>query len=736
MIQAATRESLKKFYDTWYRPENLIIVMVGDFNIELAESLIREKFSSLKPRAATQSPPSFGKISHFGIKPFYHYEKESGNTNVSIGFVKQILAEPDSFALQKRLLIDYLGFQIVQNRLDTMVRKPDTPFTEASASSGIVFQQIQYADISAQCSPENWKKSLMLLEKTLRTALQYPFTETELTRVKEEYLSLLDKAVKGAKTRDSQNLSRLIVYHVNNDRVFQSPEQEKALFAPVIQAITAGQVHGAFQEMWEPDTRLISVTGNAEITGKAEDQIVQAYESSILTKVLKPADEKKITFPYLPDPVVKGTIVHQNDFPDIGVTCIDFQNNIRLNLKKTDFKANEVLLAISFGNGRSGEPAKSPGLSILGEAVMNDSGLKGLNKDDLEKALAGKNTQVRLNIEENRFVFTGKSVSNETRLLFQLLYAYLTEPAFEKDAYQLSMERFVQMYKTLEHTVEGGMELSGKRFLSGGDHRFGLPQLEVLQNITLVDIQSWIQDAMHNSPLEISVVGDFDPPEVIKLAAQYFGSLPSRSKRPADDEPSSLPVFPISKTQEIRVPTKINKGIITVAYPTNDFWDITRTRRLSVLGEIFSERMRISIREKLGAAYSTYAYNLSSRAYKGYGIFQAVAQINPDEILPVESEIKKIASDIVATGITDDELLRALDPIITSIKDFQRTNPYWLNSVLIDLKKHPQQLDWSRTMLADYQAITKEEVRNLGKLYLQNQKAAVVLIQPEQNGKE
>jgi len=252
-----------------------------------------------------------------------------------------------------------------------------------------------------------------------------------------------------------------------------------------------------------------------------------------------------------------------------------------------------------------------------------------------------------------------------------------------------------------------------------------------LKQIAIPDIQSWILHALQTGPLEISVVGDFDPKEVTRLAAQYIGSLPDRKETPENGLEPPLPVFPVAQKQEVAVPTKINKGIVTVAYPTNDFWDITRTRRLSVLGEIFSERMRVAIREQLGASYSTYAYNLSSRAYKGYGLFQAVAQISPAEYHAVETEIKKIAADIARNGITDDELLRALDPILTSIKEFQRKNEYWLNSVLIDLKKHPEQLQWSRTMLPDYQSITRDEIVNLAKLYLRNQDAAVVLIQPK-----
>jgi len=80
VLKNADRKPLKKFYDSWYRPEKMILVLVGDFNAELAVSLIEEQFSNLSPRAPPAKAPDLGKIHHKGIKPFYHFEKEEVST--------------------------------------------------------------------------------------------------------------------------------------------------------------------------------------------------------------------------------------------------------------------------------------------------------------------------------------------------------------------------------------------------------------------------------------------------------------------------------------------------------------------------------------------------------------------------------------------------------------------------------------------------------------------------------
>ena len=731
ILKKADQEQFKAFYDTWYRPDNMILVLVGDFDAELAGMLIEDKFSTITPRAPPGTIPDLGDIKHKGIKSFYHFEKESGNTTVSIEILEKILSMPDSYDFRKKQLIEDIANRMVRYRLDTLIQKPGTPFTSASINSGIFLRQVKYADITADCNPENWEKSLSLIEQTLRQALIFGFTTSELTRVKKDLLSELDDAVKKASTRDSGKLASEIIWGLNSNRVFMSPQQEKELYTPIINTVTLKNVHDAFKDIWAPEHRLLVVTGNAKLTDKnPETKILNTYHKSMRTAVSRPAEGKSVAFPYLPEPKKEGRITRTKKIPDLEIIQVDFRNGVRLNLKKTDFQANQILINLSFGQGKSCEPLNKPGLALLTENVIDESGLGTLTKDELKWAMAGKNTYVTFSIDEDRFLFQGETVSNEVSLLFQLLYAHIMDPGFRKDAYELSLKRYRQKYLALSRSIDGALALSGIRFLAGGDHRFGLPDDETFKKLTLDDIKSWIRPLIGNNDIEVSVVGDVDIDSIIQLAAKYFGSLTLHPTIKTQKE-LKLPVFPIGQSQTLSVQTKILKGLIIVAYPTEDIWNINRTRRLSILSDIISDRFREQIREKLGSAYSTFAFNRPSKAYPGYGVLQAMAYVDPNESDMIIKEIKKILSNLAKDGVTQDELSRAKEPTLTSIKDMFRKNSYWLDTVLTGSKIHPEKIDWSRTILKDYASITKERVSNIAKKYLVNDRAAVIIIKPQ-----
>ncbi len=738
VIKNADHNLLKDYYDTWYKPDNMILVMAGDFDQKQATKLIEKRFSTLYAKASIQPRPDIGQIKHKGIKAFYHFEKETGKTTVTIEVINKKTIQPDSVAFQKKQLVKNIANQIVRNRLDKIVSKTTSPFTLASVSSGISFYQVEFSEISAETSPENWEKSLSLLEKTLRKSLKYGFVKSELEIVKKDFLSMLDNAVKKTPTRNSRMLAGIVINDLNNERVTMSPEQKKNLLVPVINSITLKNVHDAFKDAWSSDHRLIMVTGNAEITANnnaPEDIICEVFDRSSKVKVSRPSEIKPAVFPYLAEPEKKGKIINRTEIPDLGIVQIDFDNGIRLNLKQTDFEADEVLVNLSFGFGRSAEPANMAGLAELSKEVINESGLGPLKKDELKRAMAGKNTNVVFGFDEDCFFFKGTTVAEEVPLLFQLIYAHVVDQAYRQEAYSLSMERFNQQYHKLSSSIDGAMVLSGKRFLAGGDSRFGLPSYDQFKNLTLEQVRLWIHTPLKQDKLEISVVGDFDMDSLIETAAKYLGALPSRFDL-QKNKISNAPEFPTAQLFEIIVPTKIQKGLVIVAYPTEDIWDISRTRRLSVLADIFSNRLYETIREKLGATYSPIAYNQPSRAYPGYGVFQALIHVDPDDSDLIIKEIKQIASDLVEKEITEDEFRRALDPTITSIKDLLRKNRYWLNTVLSGSLKHPQKLEWSRTIMKDYSSITADDMSAIAKKYLDNEKAATIIIKPEKNIKK
>jgi zinc protease len=420
---------------------------------------------------------------------------------------------------------------------------------------------------------------------------------------------------------------------------------------------------------------------------------------------------------------------------DLGITRMMFKNGTRLNLKRTNYKTNEVLANLIFGNGRSAEPATLPGLSMLTEATINESGLGSLDSNELERALAGKSTYVDFRITDTHFNFFGETISDEVALLFNLFYAHIIDPGFRDNALALARERLRQDYQSFSRSIEGVMSIKGSRILAGGDSRFGMPSFDKIQAIGLDDIRNWIGPELEGAPLELSVVGDFDENEVVELARRTLGALPDRRRSPQRVRPD-LPHLPTGTVNRIDVETQIPKALVVAAWQTEDFWDISRTRRLSVLADVFSERLRQQIREKLGASYSPHAFNQASRAYPDYGVFQAYVNLAPDQTDTVLAEVKAIAKDLATKGITVDELERSVDPILTSIKELRHTNGYWLNSVMTGSTQHPQQFKWARNFMEDYAAVSVEELDSLAAAYLIDARASTIIIQPERKSKD
>jgi zinc protease len=732
VISKADRKSVKAYYDAWYRPEKLILVVVGDFDTSLATRLIKDQFNTLKPRASARDPFEMGAPGHTGLKTFHHHEKEAGNTDISIQVAKGIKPRKDTRAYRKKMLARNVANSIVHNRLELLVAKPESPFTSASIGGGVFLRKLAYAGIQAESSPEKWAESLQVLENVLRQALIFGFTPAEVERAKKELSADLEEAVKKATTRDSRRLARGIIADLNAERVTLAPQQEKALYAPLVKALTPKSVHAAFKRLWAPDHRLVSVTGNADLAaGGADPQqlIRKTFEKSQIIAVAKPEALKEVVFPYLLPPEKSGSIIVRNRLDDLGIEQIQFENGVRLNLKKTDFKADEIIVNLIFGHGRDAEPEDKAGVLDLAAAVVNESGLGALNKENLARALAGKTTRVSFSTGGQWLAFGGQTSPAEIEHLFTLLHTHLQDPAYRPAAYELSLKRFGQMYQALDHSIDGNIRLKGWRFLAGGDTRFGMAPYERFKTLTLDDVRNAIDQPLKEAPLEISMVGDFNLETVITLAARYLGGLPVRKKLTPIKRPGS-PRFPAGASKTIDVATKIPKALAIVAYATDDFWDIKRSRRLSILAEVFSERLRLSLRERLGATYSPAVFNRASRAYRGYGAMQAFVHVAPEQVDLVVTEVRRIAADLAQKGVTADELRRALDPTLTSLKDMRKTNSYWLNSVLTGSTRFPQQLAWSRSIMDDYAAITAAELSRLAQKYLQAQNSALVVIRP------
>ncbi len=730
VIKTAARERFTEFYDAWYRPERMCLVIVGDVEPAAIEPLVRELFAPLTPRGPVQPEPRLGSVTAATtIDAGLHTELEAGSTNIGLQTVVPYAFEPDTAPNRLKYLPRTLALQMLNRRLSILAKQEGAPFIGGIVGVTEQYDLFRNASIELNCRPDQWQAALAVAEQELRRALQHGFQPEELTEAVAGMRNSLEQAVRTAPTRRSGNLADDITGDLIDDAVTTHPLADQSLYAPALQAVTPQICTQALRAAWsETNGRKIFVAGNVQIPDAAP-AIAAAYETSRKIAVAAPPKTEQAAFAYT-DFGPAGKVASQTAVEDLGATLVQFANGVRLNLKPTDFEAGRIRVSIRVGGGTLTMPKDQPGLALLANVAFTAGGLGKHSVDDLQRLLAGKTVGLSFGAQSDAFAFGAATNRADLLLQLQLFCAFLTDPGYRPESIRQVHKAAEQLYLRLAHTPDGPLQLEVAALLAGGDPRFGLPAKEIMLARSLAELKTWLAPQFAHGPIELAIVGDFEPAATMAAVASTFGALPARNPKPAyaDARQVTPPAAPLTK--QYSVVTEIPKALVRLYWPATDGRDIKLTRRLRLLSDVFADRLRVEIREKLGGTYTPNTAADLSDTYPGYGWLIADATVTPADARSITDAIKAVATALHTGGVTDEELVRAKQPVLTALRESSRTNPYWLGSVLAAAQEFPERLDWSRTRYSDNEGVTAAELSALAKQFLVPARASEFIIVP------
>ena len=285
-------------------------------------------------------------------------------------------------------------------------------------------------------------------------------------------------------------------------------------------------------------------------------------------------------------------------------------------------------------------------------------------------------------------------------------------------------------YLQITQTHQGVGKDKVKRFLTSDDQRFGYPEKEVMLKYTMADLKRWMEHALKESAIDISIVGDIDPDEATNLVAKTLGALPSRHKDKLSLTEERKVFFP-QHTKCVSFPyisqTPITHVSIVWAIPDNvNYLDY---RKLLVLDYIFENNMRKKLRENRGQVYSPSAHITKNTAFTKYEFFSANVCVQKSLTESVISDIIAIADDIVQNGIDDTQFRLAMNPLMEYINKLDRDNDYWM-IVLKESKQYPDKINNSRTYKSFMQGLTTLDIHESAKKYLNPENIYKIIVYP------
>lgn len=730
IIQGGKQERLKQFYSDWYRPDLMAVVAVGDFDKAAIEKMITSHFASIpaanKPRPRT----SYDVPDHTDTTYAIATDKETNTTLVEIDTL--LPARPDGTVRDYRQrTVDRLFSGMLSARFSELAQKPDAPFVQAFAGRGSFFARSKdSATLLALVKGNNIEPSLDALLSEAERVERFGFTATELERQKTNVLRNYERLAIEKENRLSASRADEYVRNFLQGETLPTADDEYALHKRFLPDVTLAEINKLAAE-WFPDRNRMVV-----IQAPVKDGLVIPDEAK-LAAVIKTAAAKDLK-PYvdtignavLLDAIPKpGTIAKTASKDAIGITEWELSNGVKIILKPTTFKEDEILFRATSPGGSSLASDQDYIPASTASQVINAGGVGKFNVIDLRKILTGKIASATPYISELEEGLNGSSSRKDLETMFQLIYLRFTQPRADANAFSVQAAQAKTFLANQAAVPEFAFfdALTTARFQNHLRRRTDTAATVDQWNLdkSFAFYKDRFADA---SDFTFVFVGSFDLPTMKPLVERYLGSLPSIHRK---ESWKDVGVRTPSTVVEKRVEKGIEPKSRTAIVYTGPF-EFNQTQRLALraMAEILQTRLLESIREELGGTYSVGA----TPSYERIPIPTYTLSIQfgsaPDR---TENLIKRVFQEIEllkTNGPTDKQLNDEKEAMQREFETNSKLNNYLLVNLVAkyQIGDDPAGL-W---LLPEYiNKIDKATIQEAAKTYLNSNRYVEVMLFPE-----
>ena len=724
---------IRDFYRAWYRPENTTIVAVGDFDVTDMERRVREKFSNWRGVGAAGVQPDFGRVAQRAADAEVFVEP-GVPTTVQIAWARAPDLRTETRSTRREDTIQDLALAVLNRRLERLARSDNPPFVSASAGQ---YTQVRSADmtlLSITGQPGRWREGMEAAETERKRLAEFGVTQAELDREIAEERADLERAAAAAATRQTPQLANAIARSLEDDEVFTSPADDLAIFTESTRGLTAAQVNTALRELFTGSGPLVFASSPTPIEG-GEQAVLAAYQAAAGRPVQAGTAAAVIAWPY-ESFGAPGAVAERREVADLQTTFVRFANGVRLTVRPSQLRREQILVNVRVGDGTLAQPANQADATWSANLAVPEAGLRDLTSDQLEEALTGVTYGASFGVGDDAFTYSGGTRPQDFARQMQLLAAYVAHPGWRPQGHQRLQSFADTLHDQFETSPGGVLARDLGQLLHAGDRRFGTPSREEMRALSFDQLRALLEPQLRTGAIEVVIAGDITVDEAIRQTAATFGALPRRTADPAGaTAPGRRTAFPRPTAEPVRLlhRGRTDQGAAFVAWPTDDFVsNPQQARELRILQQVLQLRLIEEIRERQGVTYSPGTRYEASFDFPDYGYIGALIEAPPERLAQFFTDVDRVAQTLRDTPVSADELARAKNPWLEQRQRLLQTNEYWL-SALADAQTDPVRVAAIREQVEGLRRVTAADVQRVAREYLQPGRAWRLLAVPGPN---
>ncbi|MXP09900.1 M16 family metallopeptidase [Pseudoblastomonas halimionae] len=735
VLRGAPASRLKALYHRYYRPENATLVVVGDFDVADMERRIAERFGDWQGVGPAGAKPDIGSVDLERPMAFDVFTDPASVSGATISIARPYSDPADTIAERRTETLEQLGTAIMNRRLQRIAGQENSQLLGGSMFVEPLPPVAKMTSLSVGTGEGLWKEGLTIAENELRRALQYGFTQNELNEAMANAETGRRNAAEQAGGRSSAGLADAIVAVAGENDFVTSPVWRYALWQGIKDTITLDAVNAAFRTLWTGSQPLISVTAK-EFEG-GEDAVAAAWTESAAVAVEAPTEGAAASFAYDTFGDGPGQVVSDTTIDDLGIRTVTFDNNVRLNIKQTDFEPGAVRFQIGMDGGLFALGDASPANALLLQIASPRAGTQGNSFDELQQVLAGRNITVGFAPGTDEFIAAGATTPADLALQMKVSAAYLTDFGFRPEAQSYWNSLIGAVYGQLTSQPQLVYTLQRSTTLTD-DPRQAFPSQEELAAANFASFRDAYLANAADAPIEIAVVGDIDPNAAIAAVAQSFGALPDRKATATDYSAQREIVFKDVSGDDVATfmhSGPADQAVVGSVWRTSDDSDFHDVVAMNLLLGVIDLYATETLREKFAATYSPSVESAMSSDFMDDGSFSLSAVVDPkmaDEVLAL---IPNLVARLRDTPVDDDTLLRARQPILERLRQSRRNNAFWIG-VASTAQSEAERLERVREEEAVLTSLTPDDLMKLARKYLTPERRADIRVLSSQAAPE
>jgi zinc protease len=748
VIMNFKRQSIVDFFNDWYRPDLQAIVIVGDMdNYEYAglkgpkamEQKVKDTFSSHKflgtkklPRESYSIPDNKEPLVALAT------DKEATSTSLEI-FWKHKKTPNGTVGAYRTMLVRNLISMMINERFNDLTQKPTAPVMYAGGGyGGFLGREIDVFEVSAAPKDNRIEEAVEFLLKTLKQIDDHGFIAAEFERQKEEILSRYTKMAKEENKTQTNSFADEYTDHYLENSPCPGIRQEWKYAKEFVPEITLEECN-AMVKSWITDENIVIYLTAPEKEGvkiPTEKELINILNNS----------KKLTTEPWVDnfkdEPLFNETVAEVKPIQTasnsvLGYTEYTCPNGIRFVVKKTELKADEILInSYSFG-GTSLYGDEDSYQAQNADSFVDGGGIGEFSATQLSKKLKGKVLSISPYISNNTQGFNGSCSPKDLETTLQLINLYYTAPRKDQEAYEREIENTIQQLKYIADNPQYAFfDKYYKTAYPNNKRTVIFPSEEKVRSLSLDRMFEIYKErfafANNQTFFFVGNVSDSN----IAMIANYLNHLPTIAAVTKD--------YYIDRTPEFAkgiVHAEVKKGIekqgmlLMAGEKKVSGSELDPQTRMAInqLGECLSITVTEIIREKNGDAYSPSASASASVDLDGNGevSWQFYIGLDPEKAKKVEKDCIKILKDYMKKGVDQKTLNKVQEQMIVQHDKSIQNNSFW-SSLIQAAYMYNQSRDYQVTEYNEMvKKVTPDDIKRLAAKYIDLNNYIAVTLRPE-----